>query len=108
MIRQVSDHELFAKAIGPIVLGIKDTTSSGGLDFASWMNDSGIAADMRNYLVASQRQATSLRECSHCKRVEETLGSFKKCSRCKKVQYCGKECQLAAWKSGHKKECATG
>lgn len=27
------------------------------------------------------------------------------CSRCKRVWYCGKDCQLQAWKSGHRKIC---
>ncbi|KZT40839.1 hypothetical protein SISSUDRAFT_412808 [Sistotremastrum suecicum HHB10207 ss-3] len=30
---------------------------------------------------------------------------LKKCSRCGKVKYCGKECQAAHWKAGHKAKC---
>jgi hypothetical protein len=32
-------------------------------------------------------------------------GKLLKCSACKSVAYCGKECQAAAWKGGHKKKC---
>ena len=28
-----------------------------------------------------------------------------KCSRCKRVRYCGRECQRAHWRAGHKAEC---
>jgi hypothetical protein len=27
------------------------------------------------------------------------------CARCKKVRYCGRACQAAHWKAGHKKTC---
>jgi hypothetical protein len=32
-------------------------------------------------------------------------GNLMRCAACKSVSYCGKECQTAAWKEGHKKEC---
>jgi ankyrin repeat protein len=28
-----------------------------------------------------------------------------KCSKCKQYRYCGRDCQTAHWKKGHKKEC---
>ena len=40
--------------------------------------------------------------CSNCE------GSFRtvlRCAGCAKVRYCGKVCQAAHWKSGHKKQC---
>ena len=46
-------------------------------------------------------------QCGKCdnpgcgKRLQKPL----QCSRCKKAQYCSKDCQVAAWKSGHKREC---
>jgi tetratricopeptide (TPR) repeat protein len=33
-------------------------------------------------------------------------GGWKLCSRCKTVRYCGAQCQLHHWKSGHKGACA--
>lgn len=32
-------------------------------------------------------------------------GASKFCSKCRKVYYCSRECQVKAWKSGHKAEC---
>lgn len=32
-------------------------------------------------------------------------GASKFCSKCRKVYYCSRECQVKAWKSGHKMEC---
>jgi len=29
----------------------------------------------------------------------------KKCAKCKATKYCGRKCQLAHWKAGHKREC---
>ena len=40
--------------------------------------------------------------CDHCGEGQGT--ALKCCSRCKDSQYCGAECQKAAWK-GHKKKC---
>lgn len=39
--------------------------------------------------------------CAHC---EAAPGKLLRCASCKTVKYCGKECQVAAWK-GHKKSC---
>ena len=33
--------------------------------------------------------------------------SVSKCSRCKQYRYCGRDCQRAHWKAGHKKECGS-
>jgi splicing suppressor protein 51 len=40
--------------------------------------------------------------CAHC---DKKSASLQTCSRCHKVQYCGRECQKAAWKT-HKKDCS--
>ena len=32
-------------------------------------------------------------------------GTMKCCSRCKCAYYCSRDCQAAAWKSGHKATC---
>ena len=34
-----------------------------------------------------------------------TTGTMKCCSQCKCAYYCSRECQAAAWKSGHKATC---
>ena len=43
-------------------------------------------------------------ECDHC---DKNTGSsnLKRCAGCKIAFYCSKECQKAAWKSGHKADC---
>ena len=36
----------------------------------------------------------------------ESVGAgLKICGRCRQVAYCSRNCQKAAWKRGHKKEC---
>jgi hypothetical protein len=44
------------------------------------------------------------RKCSRvgCKKFETHSREFKMCSQCKLTAYCGKECQMEAWKLGHK------
>ena len=37
--------------------------------------------------------------------IGETEARLKSCARCKEAAYCSKECQVAAWKGGHKKVC---
>ena len=32
--------------------------------------------------------------------------SLKACGRCKMARYCERDCQVAHWKAGHKKDCA--
>lgn len=48
-------------------------------------------------------------ECDACGKTEyaygEGIAGLKKCTGCKRVGYCGKECQMAAWDSGHKLDC---
>ena len=52
------------------------------------------------------RPARPARACAHCGAVSGTDGvRLKKCDRCRKARYCGRQCQKAAWKSGHKEEC---
>ena len=47
-----------------------------------------------------------LQHCANCNQQEPALGDYKKCNQCKAVVYCGRKCQLAHWKAGHKKVCA--
>jgi hypothetical protein len=50
------------------------------------------------------KQAAKTRRCTYCSS-EGLKMELKKCSQCKSVQYCSKECQVADWRAGHKKEC---
>ena len=43
--------------------------------------------------------------CAHCAAQASSGTSLKSCSRCGIVFYCGRDCQLAHWKGGHKKSC---
>lgn len=47
------------------------------------------------------------RECSarECRKVEGERHEYKVCDGCRASWYCGKECQLKDWKSGHKRRC---
>eukprot|EP00727_Mastigamoeba_balamuthi_P010803 m51a1_g6345 putative glycoside hydrolase family 7 protein (1712) ;mRNA; r:52690-69936 len=49
---------------------------------------------------------THLRE-SHCNHCFRRCESLRRCSGCKRSWYCGAECQAAAWRSGHRRECAS-
>ena len=40
--------------------------------------------------------------CDHC----GAGGATARCAKCKVIVYCSRECQVAAWKGGHKKLCA--
>ena len=44
-------------------------------------------------------------ECDNCKKRAQSGKKFKQCSTCKAQWYCSKECQVEAWKAGHKKDC---
>ncbi|EJK47543.1 hypothetical protein THAOC_33728 [Thalassiosira oceanica] len=43
--------------------------------------------------------------CANCSKKAETGEKFKQCSKCKAQWYCSKECQVEAWRAGHKKDC---
>ena len=54
--------------------------------------------------------------CSHCGRAPGDLergdqaaaaakGKLSGCSGCHVAKYCGRECQVAHWKAGHKTDC---
>ena len=60
--------------------------------------------DIAQMAVASVKPnlALSHRECHYCHKVTDDV---KTCSACKAAVYCSKECQVKAWKGGHKLEC---
>uniref|UniRef100_A0A0G4ICX8 phytol kinase n=1 Tax=Chromera velia CCMP2878 TaxID=1169474 RepID=A0A0G4ICX8_9ALVE len=43
--------------------------------------------------------------CARCERFEAVGEKFQICRKCKRVRYCSKDCQLTAWKDGHKQQC---
>ena len=45
------------------------------------------------------------KSCSNCQKEELVTREYKCCTRCKVACYCGKECQTAHWKAGHKQQC---
>lgn len=53
--------------------------------------------------VKDSPDAGTHRECHHCHQPALKLQS---CSGCKAVAYCGRKCQLEAWKKGHKLDCS--
>ena len=43
--------------------------------------------------------------CGHCAAQASSGTSLKSCSGCGSVASCGRDCQVAHWKAGHKKSC---
>ena len=58
--------------------------------------------------VTDRARERGLRACSapSCSGREIWPGEFRVCGRCRSAAYCGKEHQVAHWRSGHKQECA--
>ena len=45
------------------------------------------------------------RVCANYSKEAETGEKCKQCSKCKAQWYCSKECQVEAWRAGHKQDC---
>ena len=45
------------------------------------------------------------RSCANCGKEAQADEKFKQCSKCRAQWYCCKECQVEAWRVGHKKDC---
>ena len=45
--------------------------------------------------------------CGRCAKDAKLAGveKLRMCQRCRQAWYCSKECQTAAWESGHRQEC---
>ena len=52
-----------------------------------------------------EMESEGQRYCANCSEEAEAGEKFKQCSKCKAQWYCSKECQVEAWKEGHKKDC---
>ncbi|EJK54816.1 hypothetical protein THAOC_25523 [Thalassiosira oceanica] len=59
--------------------------------------------DARELLKKLETDGQSL--CANCSKEAKTGEKFKQCSKCKAQWYCCKECQVEAWRAGHKKDC---
>ena len=44
-------------------------------------------------------------KCENCGKEALADEKFKQCSKCRAQWYCSKECQVEAWRAGHKKDC---
>ncbi|KAJ7659401.1 hypothetical protein B0H17DRAFT_860784, partial [Mycena rosella] len=56
--------------------------------------------------IENETPVDSPRECKGCGKEEEpNKSALLRCSHCLGASYCGKECQMEAWKRGHKREC---
>ena len=52
--------------------------------------------------------APETRLCAHCLAPDGQHGvALKACTRCKATFYCGRACQTAHWRAGHKQFCVT-
>ncbi|EJK45795.1 hypothetical protein THAOC_35572, partial [Thalassiosira oceanica] len=45
------------------------------------------------------------KSCANCSKRAETGEKYKHCSKCRAQWYCSKECQVEAWRAGHKQDC---
>ena len=52
----------------------------------------------------ARKDAPKLGDCYHCLRIKERA-TLMVCSRCRVVQYCSRECQVAAWQNHKEGEC---
>ena len=50
-------------------------------------------------------EVQSQSKCDYCFKEALPGVKFKQCSKCKAHWYCSKECQVEAWRVGHKKDC---
>ena len=55
--------------------------------------------------VLKEWESVGQRYCGSCSKEARPGEKFKQCSKCKAQWYCSKECQVEAWKVGHKKDC---
>ena len=61
------------------------------------------ASNARDWLKMLERSGQS--QCTNCGKEAQGAVKLKQCSKCKAQWYCSKDCQVEAWKAGHKKDC---
>lgn len=67
-----------------------------------WARKAAAAGDSDAKRMVTSIQGAYASFCINCKK---TGCKLSQCSKCKIVQYCGRDCQLAHWNAGHKKDC---
>jgi len=65
----------------------------------------GSSVSMADLAASSTPLRQANKEVALCEHVGCTNLGTKLCTACRLVSYCSKECQLAAWKAGHKRQC---
>ena len=84
-------------------LGVMHYNGEGGLPVSKekallWLKR---AAEQGHKYATAFIDANLKNKCFSC----GNTGTMKCCSRCKCAYYCSRDCQAAAWKSGHKATC---
>jgi len=98
--------ETFHKPGMPIRI-IADT--AGTHAHASWSKEQKIVADFKKdcLLNAAHNVALGLQDvkymCWECENFAEC--DIQHCAKCKTARYCSRDCQVSAWKQGHKLKC---
>jgi hypothetical protein len=75
----------------------------GGLERLAKLQDPSKAT--LHELMAPMHEPPQPPTCSVCGKFPRPGEKIKRCSACKSVLYCGRECQEADWKAGHKDKC---
>ena len=70
-----------------------------------WMRKSRDLGDSRALEQLNEWESVGQSRCDNCQKEAKAGGKFKQCSKCKAQWYCSRECQVEAWKAGHKKDC---
>jgi len=70
-----------------------------------WMRRSCDLRDIHALDQLKKWESVGQRYCANCSKEAQNGEKFKQCSKCKAQWYCSKECQVEAWRAGHKKDC---
>ena len=90
-----------AAVIGPLAAAVVALPAAGDDSWGSFFGGAGGGAQPA---VQAPDAAAAAAESKQCLQCGERLGLVR-CGRCKAVWYCGKQCQTASWKAGHKADC---
>ena len=89
--------------------GVDSVDAVDGIDFASSTDGSTVdAAPVPAALKAFGRHMCWYPECPTFSGASEADVPMERCSACKEARYCGRPCQVAHWRAGHKQGCTKG